>query len=196
MAIDPSRFHLPNVIDTCAIWHVLSSKMLYQTSLRAGCYYCCTQVVYYEAVVKVRTNPSEEDLRLQQQFEDECENGLFPRYHLDLEDLQEVEILENRKRLSKGELSSIAFAKKTGQAFLTDDQKARKLAASALPQHRVQTTPHLLGWLVFANYFSDGDKDIVIDEHKISGQNLAEYFEKAYLLGLEYRLKATLTQAD
>ncbi|MDF5724128.1 MAG: XRE family transcriptional regulator, partial [Rhizonema sp. PD37] len=69
----------------------------------------------------------------------------------------DVEILQKRMNLSKGELTSIVFAKKTRQAFLTDDQKARKLASKVMQSDQVQTMPHLLGWLFFVSYLNDND---------------------------------------
>jgi predicted nucleic acid-binding protein len=74
------------------------------------------------------------------------------RVHIDLEDLQEVEILAQRRNLSKGELSAIAFARRTGQAILTDDQKARRLAETALASQYAQTVPHLAAWLLYEGY--------------------------------------------
>src|SRR5262249_50126946 len=133
MEIDPSHFYLLNVVDTCAVWHVLSSKMLYETALAAGCTFSCTAFVAYECLTKPRTKkitPEQEELRRRLQAEQAHER--FRSYHLDLDELLEVEILEKRKNLGKGELSSIAFAKRTRQALHTDDQKARKLASQVM----------------------------------------------------------------
>lgn len=41
--------------------------------------------------------------------------GGFEAHSCDIEDLQAIKLLESRKRLEKGELSSIAFAMKIGQ---------------------------------------------------------------------------------
>jgi len=62
--------------------------------------------------------------------------------------LAEVELLESRTRLGKGELSSIAFAMKIGHAIITDDKEARKLAETS-GHALTQTTPHLFAWLIF-----------------------------------------------
>jgi hypothetical protein len=97
---------------------------------------------------------------------------------LDIADLQEVGLLQNRKRLSMGEISSIAFAHKTGQSVLTDDQKARKLARTMLSGDRVQTTPHLLGWLFFTGAVENGHKETIILQHRQSGRPLEQYFLK------------------
>ena len=124
MPIDPSKFHTVNVADTCAIWNVLSSRLLYGTARGAGCSFCCTRFVHYECVHKPRNSPTAEDLELQKRFRDECDRGNLSVHPLEISDLQDVMILENRGRLSKGELSSIAFARRIRHAFLTDDQKA------------------------------------------------------------------------
>jgi len=92
--------------------------------------------------------------------------------------------------LDKGELASIACAKKMGKAFLTDDQKARKLAAQFIASKMVQTTPHLLGWLLFISYLGDSDLHIIIDEHKKFERPLEKYFLEVYKIVLDYKLKA------
>ncbi len=97
-----------------------------------------------------------------------------------------MEILERRKKLGKGELSSIAFAKGTGQAFLTDDQKARKLALEVLPG-QVQTTPHLFGWLLFEGTLNDSDSASVIAEHEQVNLPLGQYFKEIYETVQRYR---------
>lgn len=93
-------------------------------------------------------------------------------------------------RVGKGELSSIAFAKKAGLAFMTDDQKARKLGSGVIGGNRVQTTPHLFGWLFFNGRLSDSDKSNVIDEHERFGRPLRPYFETMYNEALRCRLMA------
>lgn len=175
MAIDPSQFHLHNVTDTCAVWNVLSSRILYSRARDAGCNFCITRFVLYECLHKPRKNPVQVEIQLQLRLEHERDLGRFRDHSLDIADLQDVHIMEKRERLSKGELVSIAFAKKTQQAFLTDDQKARKLGQSVLPSKMVQTTPHLFGWLFFTDRISDGDKDQIIQEHTQFDRPLAKY---------------------
>lgn len=113
-------------------------------------------------------------------------NGSFKSYSLALEDLQEVEILEKRNRLSKSELSSIAYARRTCQGFLTDDQQARKLALEVIPG-LVQTTPHLFGWLTFEGTLNDSDKAVVITEHEQLELPLRQHFEEVYQIAKQYR---------
>ncbi|MBD6616002.1 hypothetical protein FNW02_09210 [Komarekiella sp. 'clone 1'] len=190
MEIDPSNFHKYNVIDTCAIWNILSSQLLYTTANNAGCLFCCTYFVYYECLYKPRKNQKQAEIELQNRFRHEYKNGTIKYYHLTIEDLQDVEVIQVRKKKDKGELASIVFAKKTRQAFLTDDTRARKLAAQSMNSKMVQTTPHLLAWLIFINYLSDSDLQPIIGEHKKSDRPLEEHFLNAYKIVLEYRLKA------
>jgi len=57
----------------------------------------------------------------------------------------------------------------------------------------VQTTPHLLGWLFFANFLSDSDLPTIINEHeKKYNRKLAKYFTEMYYRALDYRSKIYL----
>jgi hypothetical protein len=187
MAIDPSQFHTLNVADTCALWNVLSSMRLYVVARDASCSFCCTTFVIYECLHKQRKISIPEDEELKSRLRREADNERIVAYSLDIADLQDVKVLESRRCLSKGELSSIAFAKKTRQAFLTDDQKARKLAESVLSSQMTQTTPHLFGWLIFTCRLSDADKDDVIGEHERFHRPLRRQFEEMYLEALRCR---------
>lgn len=189
MAVNPSKFHQFNVIDTCAIWNILSSRLLYETANGAKCSFCCTYFVIYECLHKTRKNPKPEEIELQNRFRKEHASGKFKDYHLDIEDLQDVEVLQNKMKIDKGELASIAFAKKTSQAILTDDQGARKLAAQFMHQSMVQTTPHLLGWLLFKSYLSDSDMEHIINEHKKCNRPLEKYFRDIHNKVCDYKLK-------
>jgi hypothetical protein len=190
MAVDPSQFHPHNVADTCAVWNVLSSKLLYAVARGAGCGFCLTSFVHYECLIKPRKAPHKHDEELKRRLTTAIQQKEIVPYSIDIRDLQEVIVLENRKRVSKGELSSIAFAKKTRQAFLTDDQGARKLAELSLDHGMVQTTPHLFGWLFFSGKLMDVDKRTVIDQHNEVGRPLEKYFEEIYGTALSYRLMA------
>src|SRR6266478_6166695 len=75
--------------------------------------------------------------------------GDFPVYPVDVEDLIDNEVLSKRQHIGKGELSSMVFARKIRQALLTDDQRTRRLAVGPLDTGKIQTTPHLAGWLFF-----------------------------------------------
>ena len=188
MAIDISHLHLLNVADTCAIWNVLSSKVLYSATMAAKCVFSCTRFVHYECLLKPRTQVTEDELELLNRLKIERERGNFKDYHIEIDDLNDMEVLEKRRNLSKGELSSMIFAKRTRQAFLTDDQGARKLACKFLEARMVQTTPHIFGWLIYAKFLGDLDKDSIIEEHRALGRPLEPYFKEAYLRALESRL--------
>ena len=181
MAIDPSRFHLHNIIDTCGVWNVLSSVTLYRRARTGGVNFICTGFVIYECLFKPRKSNDSCDLELCSRLRAARQAADFKTYPLDIADLQTIEILENRKRLGKGELSSLAFALRTGQAFLTDDQKARKLAREVMRASVTQTTPHLVGWLFFTHQLVDGEKDVIIKEHEEMNRHLSKYFEEMYL---------------
>lgn len=191
MPIDPSSFHLQNITDTCAVWNVLSSRTLYSAARGAGVMFICTGYVLYECLYKPRKVASPHDDELKARLRSARMHSSFSSYPLDVGDLQAVEILENRKRLGKGELSSIAFASKTRQAFLTDDQKASKLAREVLEESPTQTTPHLASWLFFGNRLGDADKEIIIKEHQQVGRHLGRLFEDAYLEACRCRLMAS-----
>jgi hypothetical protein len=133
-----------------------------------------------------------EDEELQNRLRIARGNGQFRSYHLEIDDLLEVEILEKRKNLGKGELSSIAFAKRTQQAFHTDDQKARRLASGVLGERRVQTTPHLFGWLYFRGWLSDSDKEAIIKDHEDLQRPLGPHFEELCQRALSYRLMESM----
>ena len=188
MAVDPRQFYLLNVADTCSIWNILSSKLLYNASISAKCSFSCTAFVYYECLHKPRTYISDKEQELQRRLEQQRKAGQFQIFHIDLDDLNDLEVLEKRSHLSKGELSSMVFARRTQQAFITDDQSARKLASNYLPNDRIQTTPHLFGWLMYSGMLGDSDKDVIIKEHTCFGRPLEKYFNLIYMKALEYKL--------
>ena len=186
MAVDPSSFKRVNMADTCAVWNILSSSRLSESAFQAGCVFSCTTFVTYECLSKPRSSVDSNDVELRRRLVEEQKKGRFQTFSLALEDLQEMDILEKRKKLGKGELSSIAFAKKTAQAFMTDDMGARKLALEVIPGS-VQTTPHLFGWLIYTCALPDSDKISVIAEHNSLNRPLAQFFEEIFLIAQQYR---------
>lgn len=192
MAIDPSKFHPFNVTDTCSVWNILSSARLRSAAKDARCDFCITSFVYYECMIKPRKSATEADYELRRRLQVEQRSGSFAAHSCSIGDLQDVMSLEDRKRLGMGEISSIAFAMRIGQAVLTDDQKARKLAHSA--GHKlVQTTPHLFSWLIFMRKLGDSDVPIVVDQHRALGGDLAPHLDQAYGLALQCQLNARST---
>lgn len=189
MAIDPSKFHRVNVADTCSVWNVLSSPRLHAAAKEAKCEFCMTSFVRYECLTKSRKTPTAAETELMRRLTQEQSRGGFAAHSCGIGDLQAVKILESRKRLGKGELSSIAFAMKIGQAVITDDLKARKLAQDS-GHALTQTTPHLFSWLIFNGRLGDSDKGTVIDQHSSMERSLAPHFERAYEMALQCRLNA------
>lgn len=189
MPIDPSMFHLINVADSCSVWNVLSSKLLYSAAKEAHCDFCITSFVHYECLIKPRKSINSVEQDLMDRLKVEQSHNRFRAYSCGIDDLQSIQLLESRKRLGKGELSSIAFAMKIQQAVITDDMKARKLSEGF--GHRLtQTTPHLFSWLIFTSRLSDGDKATVIEQHKNMERPLAPHFENAYRLALQCKLNS------
>ncbi|ABG57329.1 hypothetical protein [Cytophaga hutchinsonii] len=180
MNIDITEFQKINVIDSCAIDNLLSSETLYRAAKSSNCSFCYTKFVEYEVLFKARRTINEKSKKLQEKLKDETKANRFECHNLSIDDLQEVEILKQRKRLSVGELSSIAFAKKINQSFMTDDLGARKLGSLILGTKRVQTTPHLIGWLFYIRELTDSDFSIIVSEHKEYERPLSKYFEEAY----------------
>jgi hypothetical protein len=187
MSVDPRKFLKLNVADTCAVWNVLSSSLLVGRARDAGCHFCCTGFVLYECLYKPRESTNSAETGLMNRLRKEQSLGRFSVHHLGVDDLNDVEILQQRMRLGKGELASIAFAKRTRQAFLTDDQRARTLATSVLSSSDVQTTPHLFGWLMYEGYLGDSDKDVIIAQHEECERPLKRFFEEMYVTVLQYR---------
>ncbi|MFH1468335.1 MAG: hypothetical protein ABIO70_28360 [Pseudomonadota bacterium] len=188
VCIDVRRFVLENVADTCAVWNVLSSLTLYAAARAASCRFRITAYVEYECL-RDRSQREEGDEEILQRFRAWRQEGLWPVHSLEVDDLFDIELLEQRRRLGKGELSSMVLARKLGAAVLTDDQKGRRLAECYLGSPRlVQTTPHLFGWLLFEGRLADSDKDAVIKEHNKVGRPLEPFFERIFMKALEMKL--------
>jgi hypothetical protein len=144
--------------------------------------------VLYECLHKSPRKPKPSYEELKRRLERERKKGQFQEVHLDVDDLQDVDALRNRKRLSLGELASMVLAKKIGQAFLTDDQNARKLGETFINAAMVQTTPHLLGWLYFTGVLTDGDFCDIVNEHTSLDRPLAAFFGETYREAMRCRL--------
>lgn len=187
MAIDPSKFHPINVADTCSVWNILSSPRLNAAAKEARCDFCVTSFVQYECLIKTRKSILPSEQILMDRLQAEQRRGVFQPHSCSIEDLQSIEILEKRKKLGKGELSSIAFAMKIHQGFITDDTKAWQLAKDVGHPY-AQTTPHLFSWLIFTGRLGDGDKDIVIAQHVDVGRHIAQHLQTAYEMALQCRL--------
>ncbi|MGB7598869.1 MAG: hypothetical protein WBM24_01075 [Candidatus Sulfotelmatobacter sp.] len=185
--IDPSKFELLNVADTCSLWNVLASHVLHGAAKTAGVSLCCTEFVRYECLHKPGQDRPER-IELQTRLKREIANGGVKCCGIEIADLQDVEIIENRMRLSKGEIASIVFARKSQQALMTDDKKAATLARTALTSENVQSTPHLIAWLYFNWRLQDSDKDKIIGELAAVKRGLQPHIDNAYTEALRCRL--------
>lgn len=180
MNIDITKFNKDNVVDTCSIWNILSSSRFYSVAIGIVKEFALTEYVVYEALFKERTSVNASDKILKTRLEKEISIKKFKVYRISIADLQEVEILKNRRNLGKGEISSIAFAKKTGKlSFITEDQSARKFSRDIV-KVSTQTTSHILGWLFFEGYLLDGDLQHIIDEHNSFNRPLEKYYRIVY----------------
>jgi hypothetical protein len=195
MAIDPSSFHLINVADTCAVWNLLSSKKLLGAAKGARCDFCITSFVLYECLVKPRKSISVEERELMNRLQAEQTRGSFQNHSCNIDDLQSIKVLEQRRRLGKGELSSIAFSMKIHQAVITDDKRARKLSEDA-GHNLTQTTPHLLSWLFFTGHLGDSDKSTIVGQHREMKRPLAPHFERAYEMALMCKLNSASSRTS
>lgn len=191
MNIDFSIFNTINVIDTCAIWNILCSKILYSISLNKNFHFICTNFVIYECLHKPRSDPSSKDLELQQNFANELNKGNFKTQNISIQDLQDIEILEKRKKLSRGELSAISFAKKINQAFLSDDENALGFAKEILNLNQVQSTSHLVGHFIFHDLLLDSDVSKIILELSLYQRNMREKYEQAKASAYYYKMLST-----
>lgn len=187
MSIDPSNFHPVNVADTCAAWNVLSSKILHDAARRAGCVFCVTSFVEYELLIKPRRSIRASEQELIDRLSQAKRLGEFETHSCSIADLALIGRLEGRRRLGKGELSSIAFAMKTRQAFITDDKKAKTLAMEC--GHALsQTTPHLLAWLVYTDRLVNADVAQIIGQHAEMERPLEPHLRKANEMAWQYKL--------
>jgi hypothetical protein len=188
MTIDITRCIKINVIDSCAIWNLLSSLILYNRIKSNGFYFSITQFVEYECLFKERSTPTKHDKEIQERLEKIKRSGAFPAHHLSIDDLQDSDIVKYSQCLGRGELSSIAFCKKTNQVFLTDDQKARKIAKLILGEGKTQTVPHIVGWLFYEGILTDIDLEPMIEEHKMFDRPLEQYFRSVYAEAMRVKL--------
>ena len=186
--IDITKCEKVNVTDSCALWNILSSKILFAVLEDQNFIFSCTPFVVYECLYRNRTNSNPGDVVLKQLAKEKIDKKDIDVHPLTIDDLQDSEILRFRNKLGRGELSSIAFAKKTGLCFLTDDQGARKIGEVILGKKSIQTTPLLLGWLLYNGYLTDSDLEPIIIEHKSNGRPLEPYFRQIHIEN--WRLRA------
>lgn len=186
----PDEFLSVNVIDTCAVWNLISSDTLFRASLRCRHTYVATQTVIYECLLKPRTRPPKSsDAELKSRLESSLSDGRMSRIDITIEDLREV--ASQSSRLGRGELSCAAAARKINQAVMTDNRRDFK-GISALIDGRLQTTPRLLGWLVLEGHLGDSESRSVVVEHESLGGTLGKAYGNAYTEACEKRLQRQL----
>ncbi|MGE3752778.1 MAG: hypothetical protein AB7I45_01335 [Planctomycetota bacterium] len=175
------------------MWNLLASQLLYASARGANCEFWITEYVRYECLVKPRGTHSDEQRELARRLLAELAEGRIPFAHVSIADLQAPDMLKLRRNLGKGELSALAFALKTRQALFTDDQGMRKEVHRVSVSPPAQTTPGLLGWLVFIGHLLDQDVPRVIDEHSSLGRPLRTQFAIMHMRGLEFRARASVS---
>jgi len=158
--------------------------------VRGEFHFAVTKYCLYECLDKPRKKPKDGDFKIRQRLRDARAKGSFGEHALSVEDLQEVALLQLRKRVGAGELSTIALAKRFGIGMQTDDDRAEKFAAEILGDSRVQTTPHILGWMFFHGLLADHQLGVVVEEHLEVGGSLRERFEEAHVEACRARLLA------
>jgi predicted nucleic acid-binding protein len=194
MTIDITTCIKINIADSCAVSNLLSSLLLFSRLDNNNFHFSMTKYVEYECLHKERTSISTNDTEFRKRLIRHQKNSKFTSHNITIEDLQDELILKYSKQLGIGELSSIAFSKKINQPFLTDDQKARKIARAILGDGKVQTTPQIVGWLFYEGLFSDVDLDTLIAEHNTFQRPLEKFFREVYHEA--YRIKSMHRKAD
>ncbi len=181
------------VTDTCAVWNLLSSTLLYSTCTSKGFVFALTSFVVYECLHRRRKTRTPASDELRRRLMEARARAEFNSVSISVDDLQEVIALNPKRKLrSMGELSALVFAKRVGLAFQTDDQGARRLAAQTLPLERVQTTPHVLAWLFFEGHLLDGDLATIVEEHERLERPLRPHFENLHAEAVRCRSLAGL----
>jgi hypothetical protein len=96
-----AKFEMLNVADTCSLWNILASHVLAATAQSVGVKLCSTTFVRYECLHKAGL-PRPEREELQKRLKRKVASGNMQWHPIDIEDLQEFEVLRNRKRVSPG----------------------------------------------------------------------------------------------
>lgn len=193
ITVDVSVFAPISAIDTCSVWNLLSSKMLLGAALRKGRGFAVAAYVRYEALEKSRKKPtSTAELAMQSEFRRHLTEGRsFTEVPMSVADLQAVASLPEVQKLGRGEVAALALARRLRAAILTEDQGARK-AAPNVGAGSAQTTPQLLGWLLYEGELTDGDVAVIISEHEASVEEnrgrLTAYFRAIHVEACRCRL--------
>jgi predicted nucleic acid-binding protein len=180
MTIDITNCIKINIADSCAVSNLLSATLLFTRVEGDHFVFSITKYVEYECLHKQRSVHSPQDEEIKRRLSKHQQKNKFTAHNLSIGDLQDDVLLRHSRQLGIGELSSIAFSKKINQPFLTDDQKARKIAQLILGTGNVQTTPQIVGWLFYSGILTDGDLDELIKEHNTFNRPLEKHFRIVY----------------
>lgn len=185
-------FNKDNVIDTCSIWNLLYSTKLYGISLEYFNSIVITDYVRYEALLKVWNGMKKKafESELKKRLAKELKNNNIIVYNISVEELQDPQVLKDRKKFGKGEISCIVFAKNKNISFITDDQGARKYSKTILGNNRVRTIPHLVGFLFFISLISDSDISEIIIDHKRFKSDIVEYIKTCYETSMKLKINS------
>jgi predicted nucleic acid-binding protein len=195
MSYDPARFAPVSVVDTCAIWNMLSSLRINQAAIQAKLHFCVTPVVLYECLHKPRSNITTEQKTLMTRLRNERNAGRFPVQQCSLDDLLAISS-KAPGRLGSGELSCIATAFRIRSiALMTDEKLARNYARDGLGL-QVETTPRLYGYLHYHLHLGGADHDEVIKEHeRFERRPLSQFFHQMFEEAMRCRLMATTVRS-
>ena len=190
MSFDPAHFARASVVDTCAVWNMLSSQRLNQAAINSKLHFCITPVVLYECLQKPRPNITEEQQQLMTRLRNERAAGRFPIQECSLEDLLAVSA-KAPGRLGSGELSCIATAYRIRSiSVMTDEKLARRYAQDTLGLS-VETTPRLYGYLHYHLHLGGSDHDHVIAEHeRFERRPLTAFLNQTFDHAMRCRLMA------
>jgi hypothetical protein len=193
VTVDIRAFARVSAIDTCSVWNLLSSPRLLGSALRNGRWFVVAPYVRYEALEKARSRATEAEAAMQDEFRTRLSAGNqgFTGEALSVADLQAVAALPACRRLGRGEIAALALARRLGAAVLTEDRGARRVAPH-VGVDLAQTTPQLLGWLLYEGHLSDSDVPDIISEHEAriepSRGRITKYFRRIYEEACRYRL--------
>ena len=188
MSFDPARFAVASVVDTCAVWNMLSSLRLNEAAIQAKLHFCITPVVLYECLYKSRPGITQTQKELMDRLESNRAKGRFQNLECSLDDL--LTISEKVPgRLGSGELSCLAAAYRIRSiAVMTDEKLARKFAEEKL-NLSVETTPRLYGYLHYHMHLCDSDHAQIIEEHeRFEKRPLTPFLNQTYAEAMRCRL--------
>lgn len=192
MLKDIKHFNKDSVIDTCSVLNLLSSEMLYRTTINKNINFIISDFIEYELIYKRRNIKNESKNRVANELDKKIISAIqekkIGKYALSLNDLHDPIFLEHGKRKSIGELTGLILARKFQIGLVTDDHGAQKIASKIIGADKVDSICSLISWLFYNDYLSDTDKDVIIGEQEYYYRNQKDNFEKAYRKGLEQRL--------